>query len=108
MSALLCSVTFATISTQSGHGRESAPVHRSLWNGAAACGSLRLKPRKLHHLAPLLGFLGDELTELGGRAGKRLAAYFGKLCSHRRIVQSGVDLAVELIDDRDRRILRSG
>src|SRR5262245_393596 len=41
-------------------------------------GSLRLKPGKCHHLAPLLGFLSDELTELGGRAGKRIAAYFGK------------------------------
>src|SRR6266542_2158211 len=76
--------------------------------GAAAYGSLRLKPGELHHLAPLLGLLGDEPTELGGRAGKRLAAYFGKLCSHHRIVQSGVDLAIELIDNLDRRVLRSG
>jgi len=30
----------------------------------------------------------DELTELGKRAGKRLAAYFGKLCPHRRIAES--------------------
>src|SRR5262245_63888528 len=72
------------------------------------CGSLRLKPRELHHLAPLLGFLGDEPTKRGGRAGKRLAAYFGKLCAHRGIAQRGVDLAVEVIDDLDRRVLRSG
>src|SRR5260221_1115781 len=43
--------------------------------------------REFHHLAPLLGLLGDEPTELGGRTGKRLAAYVGKLCSHHRIAQ---------------------
>src|SRR6266446_10810358 len=51
---------------------------------------------------------GDELTELRGRAGKRLAAYLGKLCSHHGIAKGGVDLAIELIDDLDRRPLRSG
>src|SRR5215475_1251720 len=76
--------------------------------GGAACGSLRLKPREFHHLAPLLGFLGDEPTERGGRAGKRLAADFGKLCAHRGIAQRSVDLAVEVIDDLERRVLRSG
>src|SRR4029434_8418477 len=80
----------------------------SLWNGAAADGSLRLKPRELHHLAPLLGFLGDEPTERGGRAGKRLTAYFGKPCAHRGIAQRGVDLAVEFIDDLGWRVLRNG
>jgi hypothetical protein len=39
-------------------------------------------------LSPLLGFLGDEVTELAARAGKRLAAYFGKLCPHRTIAES--------------------
>src|SRR5262249_57565183 len=81
---------------------------RDLRHGAAACGSLRLKPRELHHLAPLLGFLGDEPTQRGRRAGKRLAAYFGKLCAHRGIAQRGVDLPVEFIDDLDRRGFRSG
>src|SRR5262249_53818607 len=89
------------------HWRESAFVG-SLWNGSAAYGSLRLEPGKLHHFAPLLGFFGDELTERGGRAGKRLAAYFGKLCAPPRIAQGGVALAVELINALDRRVLRSG
>jgi hypothetical protein len=63
-------------------------VRRVVMEWGADYGSLRLKPPEPHHLAPLLGFLGDELTELGGRAGKRLAVYFDKLCPHRRIAES--------------------
>src|SRR6516165_8970822 len=33
--------------------------------------SVRLDARELHHLPPLLGFVGDELTEFSGRACKR-------------------------------------
>jgi hypothetical protein len=57
-------------------------------------GSLRLEARKLHHFTPFVGFFGDKLTELGGRTSERFAAYFGKLCSHPRIGQRGIDLAV--------------
>ena len=31
-------------------------------------GSLRLDVRRADHLAPLLGFVGNELSEVGGRA----------------------------------------
>jgi hypothetical protein len=34
----------------------------------------RLEAGKLDHLSPLLGFLGDELGEGGGRAGKYFTA----------------------------------
>src|SRR6266487_3060490 len=73
-----------------GRKRPSAKVRvrRVVMEWGADYGSLRLKPPEPHHLAPLLGFLGDELAELGGRAGKRLAAYFGKLCPHRRIAEA--------------------
>jgi enoyl-[acyl-carrier protein] reductase I len=50
--------------------RNSA-LPRRAGNGA---GSVRLEARERHHLAPLLGFGGDERTELGGRARKRGAA----------------------------------
>ena len=43
-------------------------------------GSLRLSAGRLDHLAPLLGFFGDELTEVGGRAPKRHAAHLSKSC----------------------------
>ncbi len=34
--------------------------------------SLRLDASELHHLGPFLGFVGNELAELGGRASKRV------------------------------------
>src|SRR5215510_13207326 len=37
---------------------------------------LRLDTREPHHLSPFLGFLGDELGEVGRRAGKYLTAEF--------------------------------
>src|ERR1700730_16854949 len=40
--------------------------------------SIRLGARKGHHLAPLLGFLGDELAEVGGRACEHHAAQVGE------------------------------
>jgi hypothetical protein len=35
--------------------------------------SLRLGTRRLYHLGPFLGFLGDKLAEFGGRAAKHVA-----------------------------------
>jgi hypothetical protein len=37
---------------------------------AGVAGSIRFEARELHHLAPLLSFLGDKLTEVGRRAWK--------------------------------------
>src|SRR5207237_64751 len=37
-------------------------------------GSLRLGARELDHLGPLLGFLGDEFSEVGGRDGNQRGA----------------------------------
>src|SRR5262245_13565528 len=48
-----------------------------------------------HHLAPLLGFVGDELTEIGGRAHKRRASKVGKPRLDLGIGEAGVDLLVE-------------
>jgi hypothetical protein len=42
------------------------------WIGTAA--SVGLDVGRADHLAPLLGFLGDQLAEVGGRARKRRAA----------------------------------
>jgi len=53
--------TFAT-----GSLPRSGLVQRDLWNVAAeTTGSICLDAGELHHLAPLLGFVGDELAELG-------------------------------------------
>jgi hypothetical protein len=34
-------------------------------------GSFRLGTGELDHITPLLGFVGDELAEIGGRTGQR-------------------------------------
>jgi|tagenome__1003787_1003787.scaffolds.fasta_scaffold20955902_2 hypothetical protein len=41
-------------------------------------GSLRLHARELDHLAPFLGFVGDELPKVGGGPWKHCAAQIGK------------------------------
>jgi hypothetical protein len=43
------------------------------------CGSLRLEAREPYYLAPLLGFVRDELAEVDGRERKRRDAQNGKL-----------------------------
>jgi hypothetical protein len=40
--------------------------------------SLRLDVRRPDHLGPLFGFVGDELAEVGGRAGQHGATEIGK------------------------------
>src|SRR5262245_62625233 len=45
-------------------------------------GLLRLDARELHHLAPFLGFVDDELAELTGTHRQRLAAELGDAHLH--------------------------
>ena len=58
--------------------RSSASAH-SCSQGSDACGSAcsgpqsALAPAKRHHLAPFLGFPGDEFSEIDGRARFRVA-----------------------------------
>ena len=42
--------------------------------GAGTAGSICLDASELHHLAPLLGFVGDHLSKVGRSAGKHRAA----------------------------------
>src|SRR6516225_8527641 len=56
------------------------------------------------HLGPFLGLSGNERPEIGRRAGNEHAAEIGELGFELGIVKSGIDLAIELIDDRGRRI----
>ena len=46
-----------------------------------ACGpaKARLDPRELDYLAPLLGFVGHEFPEVGGRTQEHRAAQVGEL-----------------------------
>src|SRR5215510_11387697 len=66
---------------------------RNLWNVPWL---LQLDPRELHHLGPFLGFVGDELTEVAGKASKRRATQISELCLDLGISERRVDLLVEL------------
>ena len=69
------------------------------------CASLRLDVGRPDHLAPLLGFVGDELAEVGGRKREHVATQFGKPRLHLGIGEAGVDFPVELFDDLGGRVL---
>src|SRR5262245_36070023 len=60
---------------------------------------LRLDVRRPDHLAPLLGFLSDQLAEVSRRTRKHRAAEIGEPRLHRGIGKGGIDLFVELVDD---------
>src|SRR5262249_14767590 len=59
----------------------------------------RLDIGQTDHLAPFLGFLRDELAEVGGRAAKLYAIQIGKPRFDIGIGKAGIDLRVELFDD---------
>jgi hypothetical protein len=56
--------------------------------------SLRLDVRRLDHLAPFLGLVGDELTEIGGREREHVATEIGNPRLHIGVGKSSVDLLV--------------
>src|SRR5262245_58728006 len=55
-------------------------------------GSVRLDPHKLDYLSPLLGFVGDELAEVDGRACERNAPKFCEARLQFGIDEAGIDL----------------
>ena len=65
-------------------------------------------PGELDHLAPLLGFVGNELAELGRRHRLRDTAGFGEPSHQLRILQRFADRLVKGVDDFGRRALRRG
>src|SRR5215813_12649970 len=65
---------------------------------------VRLDARKLDHLRPLFGFVGDQLCELSRRSRQRHAAEVSETGPHPRVVESRVDLLVELVDDLGGRV----
>src|SRR5262245_12171966 len=73
---------------------------------ASEAASLRLDAGEFDHLGPLLGFVGDQLSELSRRSRQRHAAEVSETGLHLRIVESRIDLLVELVDNLSRRGLR--
>jgi len=62
-------------------------------------GSICLDACELHHLAPLLGFVGDQLAKVGGRPDEHRAAHVRKPRLQLRVGEGRVDLRVELRND---------
>src|SRR5262249_56787027 len=62
--------------------------------------SIRLSPRELDHLGPLLNVVGDVPSKVGRRASEQgRTAEVGKLSPDLWIGESSVDLIVKLHDD---------
>src|SRR5215470_3304993 len=93
--------------------RKNRPPHSlagASWNIRATAddfsGSVRLRTGELHHFGPLLGFFGDVLSELGGRAGNERSAHAVEPLLDNRLSQDCVDRRVELVDELGGRVLR--
>src|SRR5215831_5304711 len=82
--------------SQQGNGFRDAGRKRSICQRLRL---LRLDTRELHHLSPFLSFLGDELGEVGRRAGKYFTAEFRHSRRHHRLGERPVDLPIEPLDD---------
>src|SRR5262249_33201208 len=76
---------------------------KRLWNIDSGSASVRLDVEGLDDLAPLFGFVGDELAEVGVRARKQHAAHFSEPRLEFGIDKASVDFLVELLDDLGRR-----
>jgi len=67
--------------------------------------SVRFDAGELDHLAPLLGFLGDELAGVGGQEREHVATQVGKARLDLGIGEARIDLLVELLNNLGRRVL---
>src|SRR6516225_68165 len=81
-------------------------AERDLWNILG--GLLRFDVGGTYHLAPLLGFICDELAEVGRRAGKCAGSEFGDSRLDLKIGKSSVNFLVELEHDFGGYIFRRG
>src|SRR5262249_1744453 len=68
--------------------------------------SFRLDAGEFDDLAPLLGLVGDQFTEIGGRPGKQRCAKVDKPRSRRWVGKHCVDRFIERVDDFGGRSLR--
>src|SRR5262245_6199512 len=69
--------------------------------------SVGLDVGRPHHLAPLLGFVGDQPSKAGGREREYVATYVGKPRPHLGIGKNLIDNLIEHLDGLGGRILRS-
>src|SRR5262249_5072409 len=81
----------------------------ALMSGLAGSGhpqSVQLDAREFHHLAPLIGFVDDELAEVGGRPRNHHYAKVGETRLDLGIGEARIDLFVEPVDNLRGRVLR--
>src|SRR5262245_66490439 len=71
--------------------------------GTAA--SVQLDVRRPYHVAPLLGLVGDKLTEVAGRARKYAAAEVGQPRAHLGVGERSINFHVELFNNFVGRVL---
>src|SRR5262249_8786294 len=83
----------------------AGPAVGSAAGGGAGTSSLRLDASGLEHLAPLLGFIGEELAEFRGRHRQRHGAEVGQSSLYPWIRKRGVDFSIEPVDDAGRSVL---
>src|SRR5262245_23889346 len=90
----------ARLSSVAGTSRLARKDSRNgrLWNIGRGR-SLRFDVGIPDHLGPLLGFVGDELAEIGRRTLKDRYAQGGKSRLDLGISEGGIDFLVELVDD---------
>src|SRR5262249_51301401 len=69
-------------------------------------GSLGPDAQRSDQLAPFLGFFGDELAKVGGRACKYRGSQIGKSRFQLGIDEPQVDFGVELVDDLNGNVFR--
>ena len=100
----LLATSFSLQETQTKHGGVRRAGDIEYWAASAEL-LVRFDIRCPDHLAPLLAVLGDELSELCGRARQHHGAKFGKPRLDPGIGESGVDLFVDLVDNLSRRVL---
>src|SRR5215471_19998193 len=67
-------------------------------------GLLWLDVGRPDHLAPLLGFVGNEFAEVGGRASKHTDAHVGEPPLQLGIGERRIHFLVELLDDLSGRV----
>src|SRR5262245_31965667 len=65
--------------------------------------SFRLDAGRLDYFGPFLGFVSDELAEVGGRARQRRTTHIDEPRLHFGIGEASIDLVVEFLDDLGRR-----
>src|SRR5262245_7779878 len=100
---------FAAQTRLASTSRTSAPRgsrNETLWKVSLRVRSVRLDAGELDHLAPLLRFVGYELSKVGRRAWKGGGAQLGKPRLHLGIGEGRIDLFVELVDNLGRRVFR--